>query len=80
MKIDLPHVGESVTEGIIGRWLKHVGDPVEKYEPIVEVITDKVNMEVPAPATGIITNILVEEGSTVHVMEVKSLSLVFLIV
>ena len=65
MKIDLPHVGESVTEGIIGRWLKHVGDPVEKYEPIVEVITDKVNMEVPAPATGIITNILVEEGSTV---------------
>ena len=43
MKIELPQVGESVTEGVIGRWLKNVGDKVEKYDPLVEVITDKVN-------------------------------------
>ena len=52
MKVELPHVGESVTEGVIGKWLKQVGDSVEKYDPLVEVVTDKVNMEVPAPATG----------------------------
>ena len=49
MKIELPQVGESVTEGVIGRWLKNVGDKVEKYDPLVEVITDKVNMELPSP-------------------------------
>ena len=65
MKIELPHVGESVTEGIIGRWLKSVGDPVEKYDPLVEVVTDKVNMEMPSPVSGVLTSILVEEGQTV---------------
>lgn len=65
MRIELPHVGESVTEGVIGKWLKQVGDSVEKYDPLVEVVTDKVNMEVPAPATGTLTSILVEEGATV---------------
>ena len=65
MKINLPHVGESVTEGIIGSWFKKVGEAVEKYDPLVEVVTDKVSMEMPSPVSGILTTILVEEGSTV---------------
>jgi len=65
MKIELPHVGESVTEAIIGQWLKQVGDTVQKYDPLVEVVTDKVAMEVPSPATGILSSILVQEGDTV---------------
>ncbi|SVD83053.1 uncharacterized protein METZ01_LOCUS435907, partial [marine metagenome] len=48
-EIELPHVGESVTEAVIGKWLKQPGDKVEKYDPLVEVITDKVNMDVPSP-------------------------------
>ena len=65
MIIDLPQVGESVTEGTITQWLKQVGDRVEKYDVIAEVLTDKVSMELPAPATGVLTEILVEEGQTV---------------
>ena len=65
MRIELPQVGESVTEGVIGRWLKSVGDPVEKYDPLVEVVTDKVNMEMPSPVSGVLTLILAEEGDTV---------------
>ena len=63
--IELPHVGESVTEGVIGKWLKQVGEPFEKYEPLVEVVTDKVNMEVPAPFDGVLTKIVAQEGETV---------------
>ena len=65
MIIELPHVGESVTEGVIGKWLKSVGDRVERYDPLVEVVTDKVNMEMPSPASGTLTAILVEEGATI---------------
>jgi len=65
MKIELPQVGESVIEGVIGKWLKQVGDSVEKYDPLVEVTTDKVNMEMPAPASGVLTRILVDEGAVV---------------
>jgi 2-oxoisovalerate dehydrogenase E2 component (dihydrolipoyl transacylase) len=61
----MPQLGESVAEGTIGRWLKKPGDRVEKYEPIVEVITDKVNAEVPSPFAGTLTAILAEEGATV---------------
>lgn len=64
-QIELPHVGESVTEAVIGKWLKAPGEQVEKYDPLVEVITDKVNMDVPSPATGTLTKILAEEGETV---------------
>jgi 2-oxoisovalerate dehydrogenase E2 component (dihydrolipoyl transacylase) len=64
-QIEMPHVGESVTEAVIGKWLKSPGEHIEKYEPIVEVITDKVAMEVPAPATGKLTRIIVDEGETV---------------
>lgn len=64
MIIELPQVGESVTEGTITQWLKRVGDRVEKYDPLVEVLTDKVSMEVPSPVAGVITEILAEEGQT----------------
>jgi 2-oxoisovalerate dehydrogenase E2 component (dihydrolipoyl transacylase) len=61
----MPQLGESVAEGTIGRWLKQVGDHVDKYEPIVEVVTDKVNAEVPSPFEGTLSAILVQEGETV---------------
>ncbi len=64
-KVTMPQLGESVAEGTIGRWLKQPGDSVEKYEPLVEVITDKVNAEVPSPFAGVLTEILAEEGATV---------------
>ena len=64
--IELPHVGESVTEAVIGKWLKSPGDKIEKYDPLVEVITDKVNMDVPSPASGTLTKIIAEEGDTVQ--------------
>jgi 2-oxoisovalerate dehydrogenase E2 component (dihydrolipoyl transacylase) len=61
----MPQLGETVTEGTVERWLKKAGDTVEKYEAFVEVSTDKVNSEVPAPVTGTIREILVQEGTTV---------------
>ena len=63
--IDLPHVGESVVEGTIGKWLKKPGDRIERYEPLVEVVTDKVTMEVPSPVDGSLLKILAEEGQTI---------------
>ena len=65
MKIELPQVGESVTEGIIGKWLVNVGDKVKKYDPLVEVVTDKVAMELPSPVTGTLREIIAEEGETI---------------
>jgi 2-oxoisovalerate dehydrogenase E2 component (dihydrolipoyl transacylase) len=62
--IELPQVGESVTEGTIVQWLKGVGDRVDRYDPLVEVLTDKVSMEVPSPVAGVITELLAEEGQT----------------
>ncbi len=64
-KVTMPQLGESVAEGTIGKWLKQPGDTVEKYEPLVEVITDKVNAEVPSPFAGVLKEILAEEGATV---------------
>ena len=63
--VTMPQLGESVAEGTIGKWLKQVGDSVELGEPIVEVVTDKVNAEVPSPFAGTLTQILVGEGQTV---------------
>ena len=62
----MPHVGESVTEAVIGKWLVSPGDTVRRYDPLVEVITDKVNMEVPSPRDGTITGLLVSEDDTVQ--------------
>ena len=67
--IELPQVGESVTEGIIGKWLVEPGQRVEKYDPLVEVVTDKVSMEAPSPYSGVFTRALVEEGQTVPMGE-----------
>src|SRR3954454_13051213 len=67
IQIRMPEMGESVTEGTILEWLKQVGDEVEADEGIVEVSTDKVDAEVPAPAGGILTKILVEPDETVPV-------------
>jgi pyruvate/2-oxoglutarate dehydrogenase complex dihydrolipoamide acyltransferase (E2) component len=64
-KVTMPQLGESVAEGTIGKWLKKPGDHVAKYEPLLEVITDKVNAEVPSPFEGTLKEILVEEGATV---------------
>jgi pyruvate/2-oxoglutarate dehydrogenase complex dihydrolipoamide acyltransferase (E2) component len=64
-KVTMPQLGESVAEGTIGKWLKQPGDTVAKYEPLLEVITDKVNAEVPSPFEGVLKEILAEEGTTV---------------
>jgi 2-oxoisovalerate dehydrogenase E2 component (dihydrolipoyl transacylase) len=61
----MPQLGESVTEGTVEQWLKKPGERVEKYEPFVEVATDKVTAEVPAPVAGIIRELIVREGQTV---------------
>lgn len=66
-EIRMPKLGESVVEGVIGKWLKSEGDPVQEDEPLVEVDTDKVNAEVPSPLTGIVAKILAKEGETVAV-------------
>jgi len=63
--IQLPHVGESVVEGTIGKWLKAPGDKVQRFEPLVEVITDKVTMEVPSPVNGSLLRVLAQEGETI---------------
>ena len=63
----MPQLGETVTEGTITRWMKGVGDAVERDEPLFEVSTDKVDSEVPSPAAGVLTEILVPEGETVEV-------------
>ena len=66
-EIKMPQLGESVHEGTIGRWLKRPGEPVAKYEALVEVITDKVNVEMPSPVSGVLQQILAQEGETVAV-------------
>ena len=65
--ITMPQLGETVTEGTITRWLKNVGDPVAEDEVLFEVSTDKVDSEVPSPAAGYLSEILVQEGETVDV-------------
>ncbi len=62
--IELPHVGESVVEGTIGKWLKQPGESIARFEPLVEVVTDKVTMEVPSPVSGSLLRLLAEEGET----------------
>ncbi|MBI4788314.1 MAG: 2-oxo acid dehydrogenase subunit E2 [Chloroflexi bacterium] len=62
----MPQLGESVVEGTIGKWFKQVGDKIEQYEPIMEVVTDKVTTEIPSPAAGTLLQILVPEGATVN--------------
>ena len=63
----MPQMGESITEGTITKWLKQVGESVERDEPLFEISTDKVDAEIPSPAAGILTEIKFPEGSTVSV-------------
>lgn len=68
-QIKMPQLGESVTEGTISKWLVSVGDKVNKYDPIAEVMTDKVNAEVPSSYTGVVKELIAEEGETLAVGE-----------
>jgi 2-oxoisovalerate dehydrogenase E2 component (dihydrolipoyl transacylase) len=66
-ELKMPKLGESVTEGTIGKWLKQPGEKVEKYDLLVEVQTDKVNTEIPSPVAGILKDVKVKEGDTVPI-------------
>ena len=61
----MPQMGESIAEGTIVRWIKKVGDSVDRDEPLFEISTDKVDAEIPSPAAGVLTAIAVKEGETV---------------
>src|SRR5579875_2799132 len=65
----MPQLGESVTEGTISKWLVKAGDKVNKYDPLAEVMTDKVNAEIPSSFTGIIKELIAQEGDTLAVGE-----------
>src|SRR5947209_6612306 len=65
--IIMPQMGESIVEGTITKWLKKPGDKVQRDEPLFEISTDKVDAEIPAPATGVLQEIKVAEGNTVQV-------------
>ena len=65
--VTMPEVAETIVEGTIARWLKQPGDPVERYESIAEIVTDKVTLELPSPAAGFMGELLVSEGETVTV-------------
>ena len=67
LTVNMPQLGESVTEGTIAKWLKHPGEPVARYESIAEVITDKVNAEIPAPADGVMGELIAAEGAVIAV-------------
>src|SRR5699024_6341458 len=69
-KITMPQLGESVVEGTINSWLVKEGDHVNQYDPIADVMTDKVNAEIPTFFSGVIKNILIQEGETIQVGEV----------
>src|SRR6476619_6730519 len=66
-EVKMPQMGESIAEGTIVKWLKQVGDSVKRDEPLFEISTDKVDAEIPAPASGVLSEIKVKEGETVAV-------------
>ena len=72
-KIIVPVLGESINEATVVKWLKSTGDPVETDEPIVELETEKVNLEVPAPLNGILSEINAKDGQVVEVGSVLGL-------
>ena len=69
-EVVMPQMGESIAEGTITRWLKKVGERVERDEPLFEISTDKVDAEIPSPAAGVLTEIKFQEGETVEVNKV----------
>src|SRR5580658_9967212 len=66
----MPQMGESIVEGTLTKWLKKAGEHVERDEPLFEISTDKVDTEIPAPAAGVLKEVLVEEGKTVAISTV----------
>ena len=72
-EVVMPQMGESITEGTVSKWLKAVGDKIEKDEPLLEISTDKVDAEVPSPSAGILLEIRVNEGETVEVGSIVAL-------
>src|SRR5437899_329430 len=66
-EVVMPQMGESIAEGTITKWLKNVGEHVERDEPLFEISTDKVDAEIPSPAAGTLTEIKFKEGETVEV-------------
>jgi pyruvate dehydrogenase E2 component (dihydrolipoamide acetyltransferase) len=72
-KVIMPQMGESVFEGTLTKWLKKIGDPVKRDEPLFEISTDKVDSEIPSPASGILHTILVPEGSKVQINTVLAI-------
>src|SRR5215469_15568848 len=66
----MPQMGESIFEGTLTKWLKKVGDKVQRDEPLFEISTDKVDAEIPSPVTGVLREIKVKEGTTVQVNSV----------
>jgi len=72
-EVVMPQMGESITEGTVSKWLKSVGDRIEKDEALLEISTDKVDAEVPSPAAGTLLTINVQEGETVEVGSVLAL-------
>ncbi len=73
VEVVMPQMGESIAEGTVTKWLKKIGDIVEKDEPLLEISTDKVDAEVPAPASGVLLKISVQEGQTVPVGTIVAL-------
>ncbi|MBI4545711.1 MAG: 2-oxo acid dehydrogenase subunit E2, partial [Gemmatimonadetes bacterium] len=67
IEVPMPQMGESIAEGTVSKWLKQVGDEVQRDEPLLEISTDKVDAEIPSPAAGQLAEVLVEEGKTVEV-------------
>src|SRR5205809_1679437 len=70
MDVVMPQMGESVAEGTIVRWIKKVGDKIDRDEPLFEISTDKVDAEIPSPVAGVLAEIRVKEGETVPVNSV----------
>src|SRR5438445_164194 len=69
----MPQMGESIFEGTITKWLKKPGEPVQRDEPLFEISTDKVDAEIPAPASGVLSEVRVQAGATVEVNTVVAL-------
>src|SRR5215813_9718482 len=69
-EVVMPQMGESITEGTITKWLKQVGEKIDRDEPLLEISTDKVDAEIPSPAAGILLEIRNQEGETVEVNHV----------
>ena len=72
-KVIMPQMGESIFEGTITKWLKKPGEKVNRDEPLFEISTDKVDSEIPSPAAGVLSEILVPEGQTVQINTVVAL-------